>query len=299
MIKKLIISIYNAVGKVKLQYAIALLTLALFPPFCWGGLPEEQPSSRAAAMAYSAVGLTDGWSVFFNQASLGLQESPWIGVHHENRFITPELSFSALGVLLPVKTGTLGLTLKRLGFSQFNQTKVGLAYGMQLAPTLSVGIQLNMHHVFIAGEYGSANVFTAEGGILYNPTPNLSIGLHIMNPTRTEIQKDERIPTIFNLGIAYQLGEMVMVTSGVEKNIDTKSSFKAGIEFIPIKKLTFRIGLASNPSLVSFGLGYQISNIQMDLAFSRHEHLGYTPHFSLAYQFGQRKKTPPIEPATL
>jgi hypothetical protein len=268
---------------------LAVILSVLFFNNSWAAFPEEKPSSRAAGLAYSTIALNDGWSLFHNQGGLGFLTNPWVGVHHENRFLTPELSFSAIGAILPVGTGAFGLSIKRLGFSQFNQTKVGLAYGMKLAPTLSAGIQLNAHHVYFAGEYGSSNAFTAEGGIIYSPNNLLNIGFHIINPTRTKLHEDQRIPTILNLGLSYQLGNMVVVTTGVEKNIDAKFDFKAGIEFEPIENLAFRTGFASNPSLLSFGLGYQMKSIQMDFAFTRHEMLGYTPHFSVSYVFGKNK----------
>ncbi len=278
---------------------LVIILLLLIPVVSNAGFPEEQPSSRAAALSYSVVGLTDGWSLFYNQAGLAYQENVWIGVHHENRFIAPELSFSAIGALMPVKNGSFGLSIKRLGFSQFNQTKAGLAYGMKLAPTFSAGIQLNAHHVYFAGEYGSTTAFSAEGGIIYSPTSELSIGFHILNPTRSRLYDEERIPTLLNLGLAYQLSEMVNVTAGVEKNLDAQFAFKAGIEFIPINNLYFRTGMASNPSLLSFGLGYKVSSLQFDFAFTRHEILGYTPHFSLSYVFGKRETSTPIEPSSL
>lgn len=186
-----------------------------------------------------------------------------------------------------------------MGFSQFNQTKAGIAYGMKLAPTFSAGIQLNAHRVYFAGEYGSTTAFSAEGGIIYSPTSSLDIGFHILNPTRSRLYDEERIPTILNLGLAYQLSEMVNVTAGVEKNIDADFAFKAGIEFMPINNLYFRTGMASNPSLLSFGLGYEYSSIQFDFAFTRHEILGYTPHFSLSYTFGQKDRTLSTEPSSL
>jgi hypothetical protein len=260
------------------------------------GLPEEKPGSRAAGLAYSTVSLTDGWALFHNQGGIGFYESIWIGAHHENRFLTPELSFSAIGALLPVKYGTFGLSIKRLGFSQFNQTKIGLAYGMKLAPNFSAGVQLNAHYVYFAGVYGSTAAITAEGGFIYSPNDRLNIGFHILNPTRTILVEKERIPTLFNLGLSYQLSEMVVVTSGVEKNIDTKFDFKAGVEFEPIKNLAFRTGVSSNPSLLSFGLGYKVNAFQMDFAFSRHEMLGYTPHFSVSYIFGNPKTKGAPEP---
>ncbi|MFP4555720.1 MAG: hypothetical protein ACLFNU_02510 [Bacteroidales bacterium] len=267
---------------------LAILIAVLHPTNCLAGFPEEQPGSRAAGLAYSATSLTDSWSLFYNQAGLGHQENIWVGAHHENRFFTPELNFSAIGALLPVKSGALGLSIKRMGFSEFNQTKIGLAYGMKLAPTLSAGVQLNTHYVYIAGEYGSAAAFTAEGGLIYSPTEDLSVGFHFINPTRTKLYEEERIPTLINLGISYQLGDMVLVTSGVEKNLDANFTYKAGVEFKPIDNLYLRTGMATDPSLFSFGLGYKIRSIQMDLAFTHHEILGYTPHFSISYRFGEK-----------
>lgn len=271
-----------------MQKTFVLLLLIIVSLNIYADFPEEQPSSRAASIGYSGAALTDGWSLFHNQAGLGYQDSYWAGVHHENRFISPELSFSALGAFVPFKSSALGFSIKRLGFSQFSQTKFGLAYGMKLAPTLSAGVQLNMHHVYIAGEYGSSSAFSAEGGIIYSPTESLFIGLHVVNPTRSRFYDEERIPTLFNLGIAYQLSEKVLITTGAEKNLDKDFAFKGGIEFVPIQRLSFRTGFSSNPSILSFGLGYQIASLQIDLAFTRHEILGYTPHFSLSYVFGKK-----------
>ncbi|NHB68382.1 PorV/PorQ family protein [Perlabentimonas gracilis] len=268
--------------------AMASLILMVSPYLASADLPEEKAGARSAGLGYSTAAIIDGWSLFHNQAGVAYLENPWVGVHHENRFISPDLNFSALGAMLPVRVGTLGLSIKRLGFSQFSQTKLGLAYGMKLAPTLSAGVQLNAHHIFVAGEYGSTMVLSAEGGLIYSPNDNLNVGFHVVNPTRSKLLDDQRIPTLLNLGLSYQIGDMVMVTSGVEKNLDADFSFKAGVEFEPINSLYFRMGMASNPSLLTFGVGYQISSIQIDLAFSRHEILGYTPHFSLSYVFGAK-----------
>ncbi|HZJ74041.1 MAG TPA: hypothetical protein VFC87_04495 [Perlabentimonas sp.] len=265
---------------------VTFLFGTVFAPTATADFPEEQPGSRAASLGYGTTALVDGWSVFYNQAAMAYATSPWVGVHHENRFITPELAFSALGASIPVKVGTIGLSIKRLGFSEFSQTKIGLAYGMKLAPTFSAGVQLNGHHVFIAGEYGSAMALSAEGGILYSPSESFNVGFRVVNPTRSKFIEDQRIPTTFNLGIAYQIGHMVLLTSGVAKTLDRPFSFSAGTEFSPIKQLYIRAGMATGPSILSFGVGYNVANFTIDFAFTRHEILGYTPHFSLAYTFG-------------
>lgn len=276
---------------------LAFLFLCGIPPLTLkADLPYETPGSRAAALAYSTASLTDAWSLFYNQAGLGFQEHAWVGVHHENRFVTSELAFSALGGIIPLKPGALGISIKRLGFSKFNQTKFGLAYGMKLAPTLSAGVQLNAHHLYFAGEYGSTTSFSAEGGIIYTPTQNLSIGAYVFNPTRSRLFEEERISTTFNLGVSYQISPVVLVTVGAQQDINHPIDLKAGIEFIPINNLYLRGGFSSNPALLSFGIGYKISALEIDLTFSRHEYLGYTPHFSLAYAFGHKSAKDPNHP---
>ena len=85
---------------------VALLVGVFFAQTARADFPEEQPGSRAASLGYGATALIDGWSIFHNQAAMAFGNSPWVGVHHENRFITPELAFSALGASIPVKVGT-------------------------------------------------------------------------------------------------------------------------------------------------------------------------------------------------
>jgi hypothetical protein len=279
---------------VKRSIIIAILLIVNGLPSI-GGLPEGKPSSRIAAMGGLGVAIPDEWSLFHNQAGMAFIGYPWVGAHHENRFISPDLSFSSLGVIYPVRPGALGFSVKRLGFSEFSQTKAGLSYGMKLSPRFSAGVQMSIHNIYAKGEYGQTSSFTAEGGIMYSPTNNLTIGAHVINPTRSKINKDNRIPTIFNLGAAYKLGNSVLITAGAEKNIEYKPNLKFGIEYEPLENLFFRTGIATEPNLIGFGMGYQFGNIRMDIAFSRHEYLGYTPHISVSYQFTKRNKTIEVE----
>ena len=275
---------------------ILFLGISLCTQSAFAGLPEGIPGSRAAAMGNTGVSIVDIWSVFNNQAGLAYLDYPSIGLHHENRFISPDLSFSALGFVYPVKPGTFGLSVKRLGFTEFSQTKAGLAYGMKLAPRFSAGVQINMHNINASGVYGQTSAFSVEAGLHYTPSKNLSVGVHVVNPSRSKIYDDERIPTIFNLGIAYKLGEKVILTGAAEKNLDVDPNFKAGLEYSPINNLFFRTGFSTNPSLLSFGLGYNYRGLQFDFAFSKHQYLGYTPQVSLSYIFGAKSANAVSEP---
>ena len=66
-----------------------------------------------------------------------------------------------------------------------------------------------------------------------------------------------------------------------EKSLTQKLRIKSGIEYEIQKGLFLRTGIITHPVQNTFGLGFNISRINADVAFSHHETLGFTPHFSM------------------
>ncbi|HCT31453.1 MAG TPA: hypothetical protein DIW31_12180 [Bacteroidales bacterium] len=263
-----------------------ILIALLFPFVSKSNEPEKSPGARAAGVGSSTIALADPWSIFNNQAGLGHQRNYWAGVYHEKRYFLNELSFSSFGSCIPVKPGTFGIGVTHFGYSQFSQSKFGISYGMMLSKNISAGIGINYHSVKIVNGYGSAGCITAEGGIIYKPIEKISIGAHVYNPTQSSFGDNQNLPTTFGLGIAYQPTESVLILVQGDDNTLTSPTFRTGLEYSPVKKLSFRAGLISNPMSLSFGLGWNVKNLNVDLAFSYHQVLGYTPYISLAYTFG-------------
>lgn len=267
--------------------ASKIFLIALLFPFSAKPIePEQSPGARSAGIGSSTIVLADPWSVFNNQAGLGQQRNFWAGVYHEKRYFLNELSFSSIGGCIPVKPGTFGVGVTHFGYSQFSQSRFGLSYGMMLTKTISAGIGINYHMVRIANGYGSAGCITAEGGIIYKPIDKISIGAHVFNPTQSSFGENQNLPTTFGLGIAYQPVESVLILIQGDDNTLTSPTLRTGLEYSPVKRLSFRAGLISNPMTLSFGLGWNVKNLNVDLAFSYHRVLGYTPYISLAYTFG-------------
>lgn len=269
------------------RVASKLILIALLFPFSAKSIePEQSPGARSAGIGNSTIALADPWSVFNNQAGLGHQRNFWAGVFHEKRYLLNELSYSSLGSCIPVKPGTFGIGVTHFGYSQFSQSRFGLSYGMMLTKTISAGIGINYHMVRIANGYGSAGCITAEGGIIYKPIEKISIGAHVFNPSQSSFGENQNLPTTFGLGIAYQPVESVLILVQGDDNTLTSPTLRTGLEYSPVKRLSFRAGLITNPMTLSFGLGWNLKNLNLDLAFSYHRVLGYTPHISLAYTFG-------------
>lgn len=243
--------------------------------------------SRAASMGNAAVALTDLWAVHHNQAGLASITSFQVGFHHENRFLVPEFGLQALALAMPARPGTIALSYTYFGFNNYNESKLGLAFGRMFGERISAGVQVNYLYTYIADDYGETGNLTVEGGFIAEPVDGLFIGAHIYNPTGTKIKTyyDEPVPLIVRLGIAGYLGERILASVEAVKETDHDAVYRAGVEMGVLGSLFLRTGITSDPVQSSFGIGYVYGGLAADLAFTNHQALGLTPHFSLSYTF--------------
>ncbi len=265
-----------------------IIFVLLLPAVSFSNEPDKPFNARAAGLGNSVAAVTDPWSIFSNQAGLGLQRSYWVGVSHENRYLIRELSTSSLGGCIPVKPGTFGMALTHFGYSQFSQSQFGVSYGMMLSKAIAAGVGINYHSLRIANGYGSSSCITAEGGVIYQPVEKFAIGAHVFNPFRSSLGSDQNLSTSFGIGIAYQPASYILITLQGDDSSQSSPVFRMGLEYNPVRSLSIRTGLSSNPMSLAFGLGWRVKGMTFDLAFSYHEVLGYTPYLSLSYTFGSK-----------
>ena len=240
-------------------------------------------AGKSAGMANTSITLTDVWSIYNNQAGLGYLENITIGAFHQSGYIK-EQNLQGLAFALPTKTGTIGASYSYYGYSQYNEMQAGLAFGRNFTKYFSLGIQINYLHTQIAGNYGSINTVNFEIGILSQPIENLYIGAHVYNPSQSKMG-EEKIPTIYNLGISYLFSEKVMFAMGTEKDLEHEAIFKAGLDYQLIEFISLQAGISTNPSKYSFGVGFHYKLINANIGFLKHQTLGFTPSFTLSYGF--------------
>ena len=252
---------------------------------------------KAAGMSNASVTLTDFWSVHSNQAGLTGVKTFSAGIYYENRFGLKQLSLKSGAVVMPTKAGVFALSMSYFGYSQFNETKTGLAYAKNFGTKFSAGVQLDYLATHIAENYGNSSALAAEIGLRYQINKNIAIATHVFNPTRAKVAayNDERAPTIFKLGVSYMFSQKVILAVESEKDIQYNPVFKAGIEYHPIKSIYFRTGISTNPVLNSFGFGLELSNFNLDFAASYHQVLGFSPQVSLIYHVTKATGKPNLE----
>ena len=240
-------------------------------------------NARSIALGGSGVAFTGLSSLGNNPAGLAGLESWGGSAQAERRFLLSELQLFSAGGAIPTASGTFGLLVNYFGFREYNEQKIGLLYARKLFDQLYLGAQVGFFNTRIP-EYGSKGLLTFDLGLLAPLSRQLSFGLHLLNPIRQEIREGEDLPTVLRFGLEYQPAEKIHLLAEVEKDIQYKARVHAGLEYQLIEILFLRLGVATEPVSMSFGIGLALAGgLSIDVASSYHQVLGFTPGIGLSY----------------
>jgi hypothetical protein len=244
--------------------------------------------SRSRAIADASVTFSDVWAYHHNPAGLAHLNKASIGIAYENRFLLKELQTQSAAFALPLKKGVISFGFQRFGYSQFSSAKSGLGYSLKLSDMLSLGVQLNMHHIRLGQGYGSAFKATGEAGLLATIKPGWDVGFSVVNLTRTKLSEyqEDRLTTALRLGTSYRFSSKLILCVEGEKHIEFPMRTKVGLEYSPTDPLCFRAGLGTQPFEMNAGFGYTFKTFfSFDFGSSYTQSLGWSPNLSFSYAF--------------
>ena len=239
--------------------------------------------------AYS-LNHVDVFSFTSNQASLAQLKNAAAGVYGERRFLLDELNNYTAVLVLPTNTGNFGLKTNYYGFSDYNETQLGLAYGRKLGNKVDIGAQFNYHGIRIAG-YGNASAISFELGAVMHISDKLHAGVHVSNPAGGKFGKDqqEKLSSVYTIGLGYDASEKFFVSAEIEKEEDQPVNVNAGMQYKFLPQLLARVGMSTATSSAWFGLGLNIKSFRIDVTTSYHPQLGITPGLMLLFNFNKKE----------
>ena len=249
---------------------------------------QDAAGGRAAALGGNSVTIIDAYAAHNNQAATGMLKNKSFGIYSDNKFLVQGISTAGFLAVLPTATGTFSADFNFFGYSKYNEIKAGIGFGKTLTSNFAIGAQVTYLAATIA-EYGSANTFTVQGGVIYKPVPTIIIGAHVFNPLSAALgESDMAIPVVFKLGGSYIPSDKVLFIAELEKDILEPVRYKSGIEYKASEKLFLRSGIQF-PNQLSFGAGVVAGAVNIDMAASYHQLLGFSPAFGLNYEFKKSK----------
>ena len=255
---------------------------------------KGQTVRRPVAALYTGLGAysihhTDVFSFNNNQASLAQIKNASAGAYGERRFMLDELSLYQLAVALTTKSGNFGIKAGYFGFSDYNESQIGLAYGRKLGSKIDVGVQFNYNAIRITG-YGNSSAINFEIGTILHLTERLHAGVHAYNPVGGKFGKngEEKLASIYTVGLGYEASEKFFVSAEIEKEEDQSVNVNTGMQYKFLPQLMARAGISTNTSNGYAGVGLFLKSFRLDVVAGYHPQLGVTPGLMLVYNFSKK-----------
>jgi hypothetical protein len=239
------------------------------------------PGSGAYSLNYADV-----FSFISNQASLAQLKHTSVGVYGERRFFLGELKYYKATIGLLTRTGNFGLETGYYGFADYNETKLGLAYGRKLGSKLDIGAQFNYHGIRIT-TYGNISAMSFEIGTVMHLTEKFHAGVHVNNPVGGKFGKDqqEKLPAVYTAGVGFEASQKFLVSAEIQKEEDQPVNVNAGIQYKLLPQLLGRAGISSSASSAWIGAGVIWKSLRLDVVSGYHPQLGITPGLLLIFNF--------------
>ncbi len=270
-----------------------LFFLGLFLHLNAGAQTLRRPiaASYTGLIAYSRDHV-DVFSFTANPASLAQLKNASVGVYGERRFLLKELALYTAAIGLPTRSGNFGWKAGYYGFSDYNETQLGLAYARKLGEKADAGLQFNYNGISMAGGYGNAAAMSVALGVVLHISEKLQVGIHAADPMGGKFGKDhqERLSSVYSFGAGYDASEKFFISLEIEKEEDRPVNVNAGMQYQFVPRLWVRAGIATATSSEWIGLGLMTGSFRVDVVTSFHPQLGITPGLLLLFDFKKTSK---------
>ena len=243
--------------------------------------------ARAQAMGNAYVALTNEAAIWGNIAGLTTLSQNLATLYGSRPFSQSEVDIAGFGFALLTNSGVFSITAQQQGFDDYREQAFGLAYARQLLPTLAIGGRVDIQRFDIA-EYGNTQTLTFDLGFRLEMFKGFHLGAHIYSPFEVEVVETSSLESLFGFGASYQVSKKVLLSAALQKHQEYSASIHAGLEYLPAENIFIRLGAQSQPTKVSFGLGYHLpAGLQLDFAGTYHQELGFSPGIGIGYSFGK------------
>lgn len=259
---------------------IAVFTIIVFHCYC---TVFSQVLRRPVSPQYPGLGAysklhVDAFSFTANQASLAQVKSAAGGVYGEKRFLLSAANLYTAVITLPTKEGNFGFQADYFGFTDYNESQIGIAYARSVGSRLDIGVKFNYYSFKIPG-YANGSAVNFELGAIAHLTEKLHAGIHVFNPVGVKLSKqnDEKLSSSYTFGIGYEASGNFFISTEIIKEEDQGVNVNAGLQYNFVQQFFVRAGIATEISSSYAGLGLSWKNFRLDVSGSYHPQLGFTP----------------------
>ncbi len=261
--------------------------IVFFLVFSGSILPQIDPGAKQIALSHADVALcTDVFKLFTNPACLSEIKWSEAGVYYSpSPYGKSEMANGYAAYNEPFNWGSIAIGGMSYGFNLYKENRVLLGTSYILYDKFYLGAAINFHTVAIKN-YGSANAFYLDLGVLAYITGNIRWGFSFHNANRTTFGNDkDQIPVIFRSGFSFDVAKNLSLNSAFEKDVTQNAALLLGINYEPVEYFSIRTGFSNEPSSFTAGVGINYSLFALDYAVFTHPDLGLTHQAGIVISF--------------
>lgn len=222
--------------------------------------------ARATAMGNAGFTLTDPSSLFHNPAALAFLDDPALIFGYEIVPALPGADRRVAAISWPFPFGTIAAGAFRFGDEFYSEQFITAGVSHRIDHT---GLALKVNVIqYRTDQVGVQSALTFDVAGLTQLTSEWSIGAGIFNVGQAELTPEEPLPVIFVAATSWKAPEGIMLIAEVEKKLESPMVIRAGMEGTIHKKIFARAGIATNPLVLSGGVGAKASRLQLDFSAS-------------------------------
>lgn len=248
----------------------------LFSTPALGSFDGTLSDARDTAMGESTVALKGSpLAAFNNPASLTGHTSPEVASSYHVPFIH---AISTLQGSISVPLGDKGeagaLSLERFGSGEYSESRVLVSIASQISPAVDAGVSAAYLTRSIDG-FSEDSAIGLDLGIQGSLLENLRFGATVRNINSPSIGPgSEKVRSGKEAGIAWNPSGQILLTSSIEQLTPGSSlKFHYGTEYALTGNISLRMGLSSDPSVVSGGVGFSLGKLEVAAAVKKHPDL--------------------------
>ena len=245
-------------------------------------------SSYPGLGAYSK-NTADAFSFTVNPAALANLKNGGAGVYSERRFLLNAFSQYTAVAGFQTNSGSFGLQADYFGYSNYNETQIGLGYARSLGSKVDVGAKFNYYNLRIPA-YTSASAFHFEAGVLLHLSEKLHAGFSVFNPVGGELNKsaNEKIASVYRGGLGYEVSDRFFISAEIIKEENKNAGVNAVLQYELVKQFLLRAGINTVSKQPFAGVGLKFGQFRVDVATAYHPQLGISPAVMLLFDLKKK-----------
>lgn len=245
-------------------------------------------SSYPGSGAYSK-NAADAFSFIVNPAALANLKNAGAGVYSERRFLLNAFSKYTAVAGFQTNSGSFGVQADYFGYSNYNETQIGLGYARSLGSKVDVGAKFNYYNLRIPA-YTSASTFHFEAGVLLHLSEKLHAGFSVFNPVGGELNKsaNEKIASVYRGGLGYEVSDRFFISAEIIKEENKNAGVNAVLQYELVKQFLLRAGINTVSKQPFAGVGLKFGQFRVDVATAYHPQLGVSPAVMLLFDLKKK-----------